>query len=71
MDNRFTKIFEERLNSLLEDNYQKRVDTRLSHIWFVRLKHMANGNTIILRGYPHDGRIEQSTNGIIKHIEIV
>lgn len=66
---KFTKVFEERLRSFLDDNYCKRVDSRLPNLWFVRLKHMSNGNTIVLLGYPLDGTITQLTNGIVTHKE--
>lgn len=68
---KFTKVFDERVSSLLADNYCKRLDTRLPHFWIVRLKHMANGNEIVLRGYPNDGCIIQSTNNIVTHKETV
>lgn len=68
---KFTKVFNERVSSLLADNYCKRLDTRLPHFWIVRLKHMANGNEIVLRGYPNDGWIIQSTNNIVTHKETV
>lgn len=68
---KFTKVFNERVSSLLADNYCKRLDTRLPHFWIVRLKHMANGNEIVLRGYPNDGWIIQSTNNIVTHEETV
>lgn len=66
---KFTKVFEERLRSFLADNYCKRVDSRLPNLWFVRLKHMSNGNTIVLLGCPLDGTITQLTNGIVTHKE--
>lgn len=66
---KFSKVFEERLLSFLADHYCKRVDTRLPDLWFVRLKHMSNGNTIVLRGYPRDGTITQLTNGVVTHHE--
>ena len=68
---KFSKVFDERVSSLLADNYCKRLDTRLPHFWIVRLKHMANGNEIVLRGYPNEGWIVQSTNNIITHKETV
>lgn len=68
---KFIKVFNERVSSLLADNYCKRLDTRLPHFWIVRLKHMANGNEIVLRGYPNEGCIIQSTNNIITHEETV
>lgn len=67
----FTKVFNERIESLVKDRYCKRIDTRLPNLWFVRLKHMSNGNTIILKAYPQDSVIHQYTNGICKHTEYV
>lgn len=66
---KFTKLFDERVSSLLADHYCKRLDTRLPHFWIVRLKHMSNGNEIVLRGYPQDGLLVQSTNNIVTHRE--
>ena len=66
---RFSKVFDERVSSLLADHYCKRLDTRLPHFWIVRLKHMSNGNEIVLRGYPNDGIILQFTNNIVTHRE--
>lgn len=68
---KFTKVFNERVSSLLADHYCKRVDTRLPHFWIVRLKHMANGNDIVIRGYPLDSKIIQTTNNVVTHKEIV
>lgn len=68
---KFSKVFDERVSSLLADGYCKRLDTRLPHFWIVRLKHMANGNEIVLRGYPNEGWIIQSTNNIVTHKETV
>ena len=68
---RFTKVFDERVSSLLADHYCKRVDTRLPHFWIVRLKHMANGNEIVIRGFPQDSMIVQTTNNVVTHKEIV
>lgn len=68
---KFTKVFDERVSSLLADHYCKRVDTRLPHFWIVRLKHMANGNEIVIRGYPQDSMIVQTTNNVVTHKEIV
>lgn len=68
---RFSNVFEERVRSFLDDHYCLRVSTQLPNLWLVRLKHMANGNTIVLKGYPMDGRIVQLTNGIVTHNETV
>lgn len=68
---KFTKVFNERVSSLLADGYYKRVDTRLPTIWYVRLKHMSNGNEIRLYGYPGSMFIRQVTNNIETHRETV
>ena len=68
---KFSKVFDERVSSLLADGYCKRVDTRLPHFWFVRLKHMTNGNEIVLRGYPQEACIIQTTNNIVTHRETI
>lgn len=68
---KFSKVFDERVSSLLADGYCKRVDTRLPSIWYVRLKHMANGNEIRLYGYPSSLLIRQVTNNIETHRETV
>lgn len=67
--NKFQQVFEERIKSLLEDNYCIRVDTRLPHVWLVRLKHMSNGNEILLRGYPLSKEFFQYTNHVFTHSE--
>lgn len=67
----FTKVFNERIASLIKDRYCKRIDTRLPNLWFVRLKHMSNGNSIVLKAYPHDSVFYQYTNGICTHTEYV
>lgn len=66
---KFTKVFNERVSSLLADKYCKRLECRLPHFWIVRLKHMANGNEVVLRGYPLEGLIVQTTNNIVTHRE--
>ena len=68
---KFSRVFDERIRSLVDDHYCKRVDSRLPNVWLVRLKHMANGNQIVLKGYPLDGVIIQCTNGIENHREVV
>lgn len=68
---KFSKMFDERVNALCADHYCKRIDTRLPNLWFVRLKHMSNGNDIVLRGYPADGVLIQTTNGAQTHREVI
>ncbi len=66
---RFSKVYDERVHSLLKDGYCKRVDTRLPHFWIVRMKHMSNGNEIHLLGFPDRGVISQMTNNVCTHYE--
>lgn len=68
---RFTKVFDERVNSLIADGYCKRVDARLSYVWVARFQHVSNGNKIVLKGYPINGKIYQWTNGKNVHCETV
>lgn len=70
-NDKFTRVFNERVRSLIEDHYCKRVDTRLPHLWFVRLHHMSNGNDVKLCGYPQSGIITQWTNHIETHREVI
>lgn len=71
LSDKFQQVFEERIKSLLEDQYCKRVDTRLPQVWIVRLKHMSNGNEILLRAYPYYRTIHQYTNHVLTHSEHV
>lgn len=71
VQSRFTKVFDERVNSLIADGYCKRVDTRLSNLWIVRLRHQMNGNEIVLKGWPSLGFFNQQTNGVLTHSEYV
>ena len=68
---KFKEVFDERVRSLIKDHYCKRVDCRLPHLWIVRLKHMSNGNEVVLAGYPADRKIMQWTNKILRHKEFV
>ena len=68
---RFSKVYDERVASFLKDGYCKRVDTRLPNFWFVRMKHMSNGNEIRLYGYPDRGVISQLTHHVCTHYEQV
>lgn len=69
-EQRFRQIFGERVHSLTEDGYQVRVSTDTPTLLFCRLKHMANGNEIILKGYPATLSITQRTNNILKFISV-
>lgn len=68
-DYQYSKAFQERLKSLLECGYMVRVKSQSQVLWFARLKHMANGNEVVLKGYPSQKLIEQFTNHILVHKE--
>lgn len=68
---RLSSVFEERVRSLIDDQYCLRVKSRLSNVWFARLHHMANGNDIIIKAYPLDHKIQQYTNKILTHDETI
>lgn len=68
---RLSKIFEERVRSLTDDQYCLRVLSRLSNIWFARLHHMSNGNDIVIKAYPKENRIVQYTNKVKTHEEVL
>lgn len=68
---RLSNVFEERVRSLLDDQYCLRVKSRLSNVWFARLHHMANGNDIVIKAYPLDHKIQQFTNKILTHDETI
>lgn len=61
---RMSRIFQERFSSLLEDGYKVRVTYMKPDLWLVKLKHMANGNSITLKARVHDYTIIQTTNNI-------
>lgn len=69
-DERFRQIFGERVHSLTEDGYQVRVSTDTPTLLFARLKHMSNGNEIVLKGYPLTQSITQHTNHVLKFLGV-
>ncbi len=63
----FSKVFKERVRTLLEDRYCLRFKATTPTLWYVRLKHMANGNDITIKGYPKTGQLEQWTNRVLTY----
>lgn len=57
--------FEERVSALLKDGYVIMVNVTMNQGRFVRMKHMANGNRIMLSLI--DGVLTQKTNNVIVH----
>ena len=68
---RFTRVYEERIQALLSDHYCKRFEHRSATLWLCKLKNMANGNEIVIKAYPIERYLEQRTNGIIRHSEVI
>lgn len=64
----FSIIFRERFISLLKDGYLLKVSTDTDTLWLRKLRHMTNGNEIILKAYPKTKCITQTTNGLMKFI---
>lgn len=59
--------YQERLRSLVVDNYCIRFDHRDPRLWFARLKHMSNGNMVLLKADFTQMQLTQITNNVIKH----
>lgn len=70
LSQRLAADYEERLNSLLADGYCKRFDHRSDHLWFAKLKHMANGNAVELKANFALHTLSQQTNHILKHLQV-
>lgn len=66
---KLSNIFEERVRSLLDDHYCRRVFVKLPHVWIARLHHMSNGNDIVIKVDPNKHRITQWTNKVKTHDE--
>lgn len=66
-NSRMAKDYEERLSSLLADGYCCRFDHRGDDLWFAKLKHMANGNSVELRANFPSNTLTQLTNHVLKH----
>lgn len=66
-----SKLYCERVKSLLEDGYRLRHTANVGAIYITRLHHMANGNDIIIRVDYNTNELTQKTNHIITHHETV
>lgn len=56
--------FHERVSGLISDRYYLRFCNRTPTLWLARLRHMANGNDIIIKAYPQRNEIVQLTNKV-------
>lgn len=61
-------VFNERVTSLLNDGYHImfRSEGIATTLWFASLRHH-NGNRVIIKAYPNDNRLVQTTNHIVTH----
>lgn len=61
-------VFNERVTSLLNDGYHImfRSEGVATSLWFASLRHH-NGNRVIIKAYPDDNRLVQTTNHIVTH----
>ena len=53
------RVFINELNSLKKDQYIEMFSHYGRTFWLVKLKHLTNGRTLILRCYPEWGSIEE------------
>ena len=62
------RVFNERVTSLLNDGYHImfRSEGIATTLWFASLRHH-NGNRVIIKAYPNDNRLVQTTNHIVTH----
>lgn len=56
--------FHERVSGLICDRYCLRFCNRTPTLWLARLRHMANGNDIIIKAYPNTHEVVQVTNRV-------
>lgn len=63
-----TRDYLERLNSHVQDGYVVRHETKLPAFNLVRLKHMSNGNEIVIKADYEHMCLTQKTNKILKYI---
>ena len=61
-------LFNERVSSLLDDGYHImfRSSGVTDTLWLASLRHH-NGNRVIIKAYPYDNRLVQTTNHIVTH----
>lgn len=62
-------VYEERIQSLLDDGYKIRHRTNFRTFEVCRLHHMSNGNDIVISADLVDYEIIQKTNQLVTHKE--
>ena len=62
-------VYEERIQSLLDDGYKIRHRTNFRTFEVCRMHHMANGNDIVIFADLVDYEIVQKTNQLVTHRE--
>ena len=63
-------VYEERIQSLLDDGYKIRHRTNFRTFEVCRMHHKANGNEIVIFADLVDYEIIQKTNQVVTHKEI-
>lgn len=59
----------EMATSLLTEEYRVMTKVRLPHIYFIKLRHLYNGNVITIIGNVQTGKIRLLRNGKERHTE--
>lgn len=66
-NNPITHDYEERIRALVADGYCLRYDYRSPTLAMARLKHMANGNHVILKADYNCRKLTQHTNNVLRY----
>lgn len=69
-DEKFKALFNERVNSQLQDGYFPQVYSTSGNVLFAKLRHGTNGNVIKVYGYLANHQLDQFTNGRLKYTAI-
>lgn len=69
-DEKFKALFDERVNSQLQDGYFPMVYWTSGKVLFAKLRHRTNGNVIEIFGMIDNHQLDQFTNGRLKYTAI-
>ena len=67
---RIVRDYIERLRSHVQDGYAVRHETKMDTFYMVRLKHMSNGNEIVLKADFKNNSLSQKTNHIVTYYQV-
>lgn len=65
------KVFQHRINAMLEDGYCIISETDMTHYHFVKLRHIRNNKEVVFHCYPSYNRMHQKTNGRVVYDGII